>query len=218
MSNSLICGRMKQGKTTLGIYLCRQHSIGVVAWDPRNMIDGVICWGPDELEEAIEKKRWKEGPLVYRFDSTDVNTEFSNLCRVIFPPRFTLHKFSFLVDEAAQLQTSHSVHPDLHRAVTQHPRDVLVVQTTHSLQDWARSSKDLTDSLYCFQLRGNSLKAVVDYCDGGQKMEAVIKGLKDHQVLHWSHATDSYEVWADPSRWFYPLNSASKAERGMVVQ
>lgn len=202
--NYLICGRMGEGKTTLAQYLAKLHSPGVVVWDPRRMIDGVVCHGPDELEDAIEEGRWREGALVYRFDSLDVGVEFSQFCHVLFPPGFGLGKFAVVIDEAAQLQTSNSIHPELSRMIRQHPRSVNVYQTTHSLQDWHRASRDLTNGVYCFAMLGRSLDAVVTFCDGDEEMRETIRTLQKHQCIHWRAESGTYEIWSDPTTWYIP--------------
>lgn len=199
---------MKQGKTTLALHLAKQDHQGVVAWDPRCMIDGIICYGPESLQEAINQKSYKNGTLVYRFDSEDVDGEFSSLCSVLFPPRFTLEKFSLVIDEAGELQRSNSIHPSLDRAVRQHPRSVTIIQTSHSLQDWARSSRDLVTDLYCFALVGRSLESVVKFCDGDDEMMATIKSLPPHHYLHWDHATASWSICDKPNSWFEPLKQS----------
>lgn len=208
MSNTIICGQMKEGKTTLAQYLAFEHSPGSIAWDPRGMIDGVKCYSPQELHSAIYEKRWREGILTY-IPQHDVEIEFSAFCRVVFPPRFTLRSFSCIIDEAAQLQRSNSIHPALDRAVRQHPRDVLLIQTTHSMQDYFRSSKDLMNDLYCFKLKGNSLKAVVDYCDGQDDMREAIANLPPHHLMHYNferHCGPEFEIWNEPNSWYIPLD------------
>lgn len=203
--NHIVCGRMKMGKTTLAKWLAGRHSPGVIAWDPRNMIDGHICYGPDALQQAIDEKRFATSILVYRFDNTDVMSEFSAMCSVLFPPGFTYDNFSLVVDEAAQLQRSNWIHPDLDRAVRQHPRGVNIFQATHSLQDYARSSRDLTSDLYAFSLIGKSLESIISFCDGDDAMREAIRNLPPHHLIHWSHTSGSWEVWNDPSVWYTPL-------------
>lgn len=192
---------MKQGKTTLAMSLARKFGPGIVTWDPRHMIDGVICWGPDELYNAMVNGAYAHGPLVYRFDSRDIISEFSHLCSVIFPPRFSLGHFTLVVDEAAQLQRSNWIHPELDRAVRQHPRSVNIIQTTHSLQDWFRSSRDLVSDLYTFSLMGKSLDACISFTDAGDDEREIIRNLGNHCYAHWDHASANWEVCNDPASW-----------------
>jgi len=198
--NHNVCGRMKEGKTSLARWLALRSHKASVAWDPRCMIDGVVCYGPDDLEEAINSGAWRQDILVYRFDNEDVEEEFSQLCEILFPPRFTLGNFSLVIDEAAQLQKSNSIHPKLDRAIRQHPRSVEIFQTSHSLQDWSRSGKDLVSDIYCFNMTGRSLDAAVDFMDGDERMREIIQNLPPHTCIHWLHATHKYRI-VEPKEW-----------------
>jgi hypothetical protein len=190
---------MKQGKTTLAMYLARQRGFAVVAWDPRNMIPGdVVCWSPDELQEAIELMKEGEIPsnsvIVYRFDSVDVYGEFNAMCAVLFPPGCSLGSFSLVVDEAAQLQKSNWILPSFDRAIRQHPRSVDIYQTTHSLQDFFRSSRDNVTDIYTFALMGKSLDSVIDFTEGDDETRQMIRSLGNHEYAHWDHASGLWET------------------------
>lgn len=194
MSNILVCGRMKQGKTTLAIFLAHEHSPGVIVWDPRHMFRGYIVRPPlgENLEEAIQEKQYKEAPIVI-WPGPDLETEFTEVCSVLFDPpeRFSgdgkeSGGFAFVVDEAADLQKSNSILDSLRIVVKQHPRSVVVIQCTHSLQEWNRSSKDTMSHLYCFRLQGRSLKYVVEYADveDEKKFAEALKSLPEHYYVH----------------------------------
>jgi hypothetical protein len=191
--NILVCGRIKKGKTVLAIALAHEFSSGVVVWDPRHMVRGVIVKANREgslaenLEIAIREKKFLEGPLVIN-PSSDLEGDFAAICGVLFnpPERFAPSGFAFVVDEAADLQRSMSINDSLRVAVKQHPRSVIVVQCTHSLQEWSRASKDTMSHLYCFQLQGRSLTAVVEYSDveDEEKLRSALRSLKDHWYIH----------------------------------
>jgi hypothetical protein len=191
MSNILVCGRIKQGKTTLAIFLGHEHSAGVIVWDPRHMQKGYIVT-PEELEDAIQEKKYREAPIII-WPSGDLETEFEKVCSVLFnpPERFSGNGkdsggFAFVVDEAADLQTSNSINDSLRIAVKQHPRSVVVIQCTHSLQEWNRSSKDTMSHLYCFRLQGRSLKYTVEYADveDEEEFSEALKTLPEHSYVH----------------------------------
>jgi muconolactone delta-isomerase len=194
VSNILVCGRLKQGKTTLAIFLAHQHSAGVVIWDPRHMQQGFIVEPPiaEELEDAIAEKRYKDAPIVI-WPSGDLETEFAEVCSVLFnpPERFSGNGkgsggFAFVVDEAADLQKANSIQDALRICVKQHPRSVIVIQCTHSLQEWNRSSKDTMSNLYCFRLQGRSLTYAVEYADvdDEEELAQVIKSLPEHHYVN----------------------------------
>lgn len=196
--NILVCGRLKQGKTTKAIELAHKFSPGVVIWDPRHMQRGIIIQTDkegslaDNLEQAISEQKFLNGPLVI-WPGPQLEEDFAAICSVLFypPERFAGDGegnggFAFVVDEAADLQRSQSIHDSLRIAVKQHPRAVVVIQCTHSLQEWHRSSKDTMSHLYCFRLQGRSLTHVVEYCDAEDEeaLSAAIKALPEHAYVH----------------------------------
>jgi len=211
--NVLCCGRMKQGKTTLAIWLANNWSPGVVIWDPRHMIEvegATYVSDGEELEDAIRSDDWKKGPIIFRPSALHIEEDFAQLCGVLFTPpeKYAQAGFAIVLDEAAQLQGSNTINPHLDVVVRQHPRSVLVVQTTHSLQDWHRASKDLMSGLYCFRQQGRSLKAVVEYCDGDEEFEEVVKTLPDHWFVFYNfEAKENEPTWivcGEPSTWYIP--------------
>lgn len=219
--NVLVCGRIKQGKTTFALYLAKQWALGIVMWDPRHMIDiegATYVSDSEELEDAIQDKAWREGPIIFRPNGLDVSGDFESLSDVLFNPPQRFENFSLIIDEAAEMQSPHSIAPHLSRAIRQHPRSVLIIQTTHSLQDWHRASKDLMNDLYCFRLIGRSLQAVIDFCDGSEELERTIRTLPNHHLVHISfEAADDYEefeVIDDPAEWFVPTTAE---HRGVMV-
>jgi hypothetical protein len=204
---------MKEGKTTLAIYLAKQWSDGVIIWDPRHMIDepdAEYVVSGEELQEAIADEKWKEGPIIFRPDARHIEEDFEELCEVLFTPpeKYSDSGFSLVIDEAAQLQGPNKILPCLDVAVRQHPRAVLVVQTTHSLQDWHRASKDLMSHLYCFRQVGRSNMAVTEYCDEDEEFSEVIRTLPKHWCVHYNfEAGQGEEQWviiSDPSFWYSP--------------
>lgn len=194
MSNILVCGRIKQGKTTLALMLAHEFSPGVIVWDPRHMIRGFIVRPPiaEELEDAIKEKRFDKQPIVI-WPSGNLEDEFAEVCSVLFnpPERFSGNGkgaggFAFIVDEAADLQKAQSINDSLRVVVKQYPRSVVVIQCTHSLQEWNRSSKDTMSHLYCFRLQGRSLKYAVEYADieDEEELQETIRSLPEHAYVH----------------------------------
>jgi hypothetical protein len=194
MSNILVCGRIKQGKTTLALFLAHDFSPGVVVWDPRHMISGYIVRPPlgENLENAIQEKAYDHQPIVI-WPSGNLEDEFAEVCSVLFnpPERFAgsgdgTGGFAFVVDEAADLQKAQSINDALRIVVKQHPRNVVVIQCTHSLQEWNRSSKDTMSHLYCFRLQGRSLTYAVEYADveNEEELRTAIRSLPEHAYIH----------------------------------
>jgi len=208
--NILICGRMKEGKTTLAIYLAREWSNGIVAWDPRHRITGAVyVQDGAELEDAIQEKEWTKGMIVFRPDGLQIEEQFDEMCGVLFTPVERFDHFALVIDEAADLQSAHRISPRLSQCVRQHPRTVLIIQTTHSLQDWHRASKDLTNAVYSFRLRGRSLDYLVEFCDGDEQLAGQIKNLPRHHCIRINleateKAGEEIVVIDNPEQWYSP--------------
>jgi hypothetical protein len=123
------------------------------------------------------------------------------------------------VDEARTLQSAHSIAPDLDRIVRQHPRSALIVQTTHSLQDWHRASRDLTDSMVAFRLRGRSLESFLEYCDGSDEMRTAIENLPRHYAIavDMGAGPDDAEFrYIEPRSWWTEKKSKNNLDNNTV--
>lgn len=181
------------------------------------MIDGpVTVTTADELEDAIYAEQWREGLIVFRPDGLRLEEDFDELCGVLFSPPQRFGNWVLIVDEAADLQKANSINRQLNRAVRQHSRSVLIIQTTHSLQDWHRASKDLMSQLYCFRMVGRSLQAVVDFCDGDAEFERAIRTLPDHHYIVYNFEAmageTAWQVCDDPKLWASERLGAAEKE------
>lgn len=218
--NIIVCGRREEGKTTLAMFLARHHPKagheGVVAFDPRGMLDGHIVYGSGELEDAINDKLWKSGPIIYRYDSGDPNTAFSELCDILFPPQFTKGGFSLVVDEAGQLQTAHSINEQFLRAIKQHPTEphreaITIIQTNHRMAEFHGGCKALMEELYIFQTTDpRGLQALEEHT-GLPEMSEVVKNLPQHHCVRYKYGRQAdnkqYEIWDNPLVWYSNIKS-----------
>ena len=209
--NIVCCGRREEGKTTLAMHIARKHHRGVVVFDPRGMINGTIVYGSSELEDAIEGGMWQNGPIVYRYDSGDANSEFDEMCSVLFPPQFTKGGFSLVVDEAGQLQTAHSINENFIRAIKQHPtsplrESVTIIQTNHRLAEFHGASKSLMNELYIFQTTYDLDLRTLEQHTGLPQMSEIVKNLPQHHCVRYLYGRQpnnkQYEVWDNPLIWF----------------
>lgn len=215
MANVNIVGRRLEGKTTLALWRCRKYKAKVI-WDPRGMIGGsVYVCTADDMEIAIEEGAWRDGPIVYRPESGDVEEEFQSFCRVLFPPKFTRGGFAVIVDEAGELQTAHGINSDLLRAIKQHPTDppsesVLLVQTNHRLAEFHNSSKALMDELYIFQSTLPGDLRTIEEHTGSHEVAVIVRNLPKHHCVKYLYGRQNsgvpqYVVMDDPSVWYSPL-------------
>lgn len=197
------------------MFLAKQRHAGVVVFDPRAMIQGIVVFGPDELHDAIERKAWREGPIVYRYDSTDHNAEFGEMTQVLFPPRFPVGGFALIIDEAGLLQTANSIDENLARVVKQHPtfparESVTVIQTSHRLSEFHGASKALMNELYIFQTtHPRDLETLADHTDGEAAIAEAVRQLPRHHCVRYKYGrqeagVSQWELWDRPEAWFVP--------------
>jgi hypothetical protein len=218
MANVNIVGRREEGKTTLALFLARRYKAKII-WDPRSMIGSrqtaVLVSNPTDLEITIEEKQWTHGPIVYRPESGNVETEFTEFCEVLFPPKFTRGGFALVIDEAGELQNAHGIHPALLRVIKQHPtfpprESVLVIQTNHRLSEFHNSCKALMNDLYIFQTTLPRDLDVLDQHTGIPEIRAIVANLPKHHCVHYIYGrmeagVPQYEVWDNPKFWYTPL-------------
>lgn len=207
--NISIHGSREEGKTTLAMAKARERHAGIVVFDQRAMIEGVIVYGADELEMAIDENIWREGPIVFRYDSVDTDKEFAEFCSVLFPPRFTRGGFAVVIDEAGRLQSPTYCHPDLERAVKQHPTKppremVTVIQTMHTLSESCANLRSLMDEYYIFQLTSKSDLDSVEKLRGLPR--EVVENLEQHHCVHYFNkrvpeGMPQYYIVDDPAAW-----------------
>lgn len=221
--NIICCGRREEGKTTLAIFLARQRHSGVIVFDPRSMVSGLSVYGVDDLEEVIKDGLWRNRIISYRFEG-DAETELSELCDFLFPPRFTKGAFALVVDEAGlrDIQTANSISPALDRAVRQHPTRppeyaVTIVQTSHRLADFNGASKSLIDELFIFQTTSpRDLIALEEHTHSTGLVE-IVQTLPKHHCIRYKYArqdgdAEQWELWDDPNMWDIHVTTDSATE------
>jgi hypothetical protein len=225
--NINIVGQREEGKTTLALYLARQHNPAVIVFDPRGNIEGAVVWGPDEMEQAIQERVYEDEPIVYRYDSEDPDEEFSDFCMVLFPPRFPRGGFSVVIDECNMLQNANSIHPALRRAIKQHPtkppeRSVAIIQTTHVLGEFNSKSRSLMNELYMFRIQGVRDLKVVEEHTGNQQVAEIVKNLPQHHCVRYLYSRQAegkpeYYVWSDPTVWNNAATDFSGPQKPKIV-
>jgi hypothetical protein len=224
--NAIEVGTRESGKSTLALWLGLEHSRATFCWDPRNMFDGELVRTGEELQDVIDARPWEDVerypkgyvthfvPFLQNPETGIRNAEFEEFLAVLFPPDFRYRSFSCILDEANKFQTYQTMNPYLDRVLRQAPRNILVVQTTHSLQDYNRASKDLMDDLYIFRLKGRSLDAMVEYVDGSEELRETVATLPHYHLVHYQfgwHEGAEFEVWGDPGVWYVPLSQNGQA-------
>lgn len=214
--NSVICGRRKEGKSTLAYALAKKlYGEGVIIFDPRAIFSGIRIASAEELEDALQVRAWKQGPLCYTPDTVNIEDSFEELCSVLFPPHFSRTQFALVIDEAGQLQGPQYSHPALYRAVAMHPLgQIAIIQTAHRLTDFHGQSKALMDELYVFQTtHPGDLRMLLDFT-GEPELSEKVKSLPPHHCLHYSYQRNEgfrqSRIINSPASWYSPITAGQE--------
>jgi hypothetical protein len=131
----------------------------------------------------------------------DVEQEFSDFCMAMD----YFDSYTMLIDEASQIQSPGWLHPSLERLVRlADPEKISVIQTMHRPQDSHPLCRSLMSHLYIFRTSlERDLDIIESHC--GREAREIVSNLPPHHLLHWSEDAESFEVWADPARWYMPI-------------
>lgn len=222
--NICIVGTREEGKTTLAMALAQRRYEAVIAFDPRGLIEAPeenIVRSPEELEEAIEKEKWRNGPVVYRVDSMDLDDDFAEFCSVLFPPNFPHGGFAVVVDEAGLLQSANSMRPDLFRIIKTHPTkppSVLIIQTMHTLSETYGKTRSLINEYYIFRLTArNDLDAVATLVGvRAPEVTELVADLPQHHCIRFINSRvpegqSQWELWDQPELWHIPATTQDES-------
>lgn len=218
--NVLISGTRGEGKSTLALFLARQWGPTVVFFDPKgNVSAGIVVYSPDDLLEHLEKEDYilKDGyttlPLIYRADKPHEEA-FTEMAEALFPRRFEGYKgkIAVIVDEANELQSPHTIVPQLRRIVAQAPADkVMVIQATHSISEWNNKCRSTMDELFLFrQIGPRNYTLVQEYC--GTEVADIVcdESFPQHHCVQFFFGRrdgKQFIVRDKPEEWFAPLTS-----------
>jgi AAA+ ATPase superfamily predicted ATPase len=219
--NALILGRRRQGKSTLALRLATQKHRTVIIFDPNSQykilpsVDTVAS-----IQEWLDRPGQK-GIIAFQPSPGHIQEEFEQLCDVLWP----YGNFALIVDEAASVQKSHSIHPSLERYIRQGPREdeknaagspvgVSIFQTTHRMVDINPLSRALATDFFFFR---TTLNLDLEYIskEFGEDIADKVTALPQHHVLHIWQTGDGGEAsktWSNPRVWYLPLLRSN--ERG----
>ena len=220
--NILIIGTRDEGKTTLAMFKARERHDAVVAFDPRGMIKGYVVRSPEELEEAIEERKWineewrsdgepKIRAIVYRVDSPLVDEAFDDFCSQVFPPNFPRGGFSVVIDEAGWLQNPQYMTPQLFRAMKGHPteppdEEVTIIQTMHTLSESYAKTRSLINEYYLFRLKAPGDVRAVEALTGIENLPEILAELPRHHFVRYINSrvpegAREWEIVSDSDSW-----------------
>lgn len=221
MSQNIVIGVRRQGKSTLTLSLAMKSSPGTVIFDPNNqfrMIKPVHT--PQELHWALEDNEQKI--VRYLPDPDRIWDDFTEFAKVVW---YTLGgQYSLIIDEADQIQTPNKMNSMLAMFVRRAPTDedypntVNIYQSTHRPGDLNSVVKALATDWYIFRMTLARDVQVIDE-QWGEEIAAKVQQLDKFTFLHaWlaEGGVRKYEIVADPSTWYVKLRQKGDTLHGQT--
>lgn len=221
MSNYLLIGNRKQGKSTLSMVLANVHNDLVVIFDPNGQFPEVPRVPIAELDQTIQE--WSEsesdshlwlrvGPL----DTGEISSTFDALAAVLF----NWENYSLIVDEANSLQTSNKINPSLDRLLRRSPSSVAIVQNTHRVKDTNTNTRFHSADWWVFlNERAVDLDAIEREW-GNEEIVREIRELDAYQCVHiWrGHGGRiEFSTWDKPEEWYFPIGNNNSPDNREVT-
>lgn len=216
MSNSLLIGNRKQGKSTLSWVLANAANDCVVVFDPNGQFPNVERVAVADIDARIAE--WTESettaPLWLRvgpLETNEVSRTFEALAQVLFQ----WEGFSLIVDEANQLQTANRIDPNLDRFLRRSPASVAIIQNTHRVKDTNTQTRFHSSDWWMFL---NERPADLDAIEkewGNEEIVREIRALDAYQCVHvWrGHGGRiQFRVWDDPESWRVDIGNNNSPE------
>jgi len=212
MSNKVIYGKRRQGKSTLALALALQGSNRVIVFDPNGQfplisaipIDGVAAWA-ESTRDNQGYSLARVGPI----DSEDIDDYFSSFAEDLFAEK----NVSVIVDEAHMLQKPSFIHPALDRWNRRSPESVNLIQTTHRIVDCHVDSRYHADDVFIFYAYLPRELKTMEESFGPKGISRYIERLQEHQVLHWRKATGGVpkiSIWDKSEEWYINLENDNR--------
>lgn len=206
----LVFGRMRQGKSTLGLFIARKCPTRII-FDPRNQFhtSSAVFPGQDDrtLQELLDTKSeiiirpGLEGENVIEpvaqdiLDWTEQNPE---------------EKVCFLIDEANMVgldSRPQEKFPHLNYLLRSAGEDrINVVITSHRSVEVHPAIRSIANFVCMFRTTHEpDLKVIEDKC--GFEVADQLRILPSGQVIIWDDNVGTFALHSDRSVWYVPLNS-----------
>lgn len=188
-------GRKKTGKTRLAMHKAALRSPRVAVFDPSGEYDVTIIPANGEDLDAA----WEAGftPLIYRAEGDDVREDFSKFARMVWRAGDCVA----VINEASELQSSQSVHPELSRLCRMGRHvGIDVITTQHVMRDTYPTLHSIADHLIFFRLTlDKDLKRISEVI--GDRAAEEVSRLPNFHYLDWNVPEENFYVVGDPASW-----------------
>lgn len=208
----LVFGRMRQGKSTLGLFIARKSPTRVI-YDPRNQFASsttVLREADEKLETALDER----AEIIIRpgLDGEDMLESVSQMI-LDWTEENPKEKICFLVDEANMVgldSRPQEKFPHFNYLLRSAGEDrINVVITSHRSVEVHPAIRSIANFVCMFRTTHEpDLKVIEDKC--GYEVTDQLRALPSGQVIVWDDNVGSYALHSDRTFWYVPLNSPIK--------
>lgn len=195
LTQILVFGRRKQGKSTLTIKLACSHHERVLIFDPNAQFNGIghQAGTVEQVHHAILNG---EHAIIVFSPEDDPVAGFNHWAELLWTQWKTL-PMSVVIDECSLLQSASGANKKLERLIRQSPESTTVLQSTHRISDTVMVARQLMTDVYFFftQNRIDLERIEKDFDEVGPEIALAVSRLESHQVVH---------IWLEPGgfiRW-----------------
>lgn len=188
MSNAVIIGPRRAGKSTLALAFAGTKSSTIVIWDPNGQycLPGLQTVSPSAIGQWVEETSQDEqsdmaicrmGPFE---DDEEIEEQFG-----VMAGQLSQHRgYALIIDEASMLQSPQRMHRSLQRFLRRSTADTWIIQTSHRAYELGQLTRQLCDDMIVFR---TDSKRERDYLDENylQGMGERASNVKDREFVHW---------------------------------
>ena len=213
MSNAVIIGPRRVGKSTLSLVLAASRCGTVIVFDPNDQyrVPGMPNVAPDELGSWMEAGSdyeldiCKMGPFGTIEETQDA---FSRAVNHLW----AYEGYALIVDEASMLQSPQRTHPALQRLLRVSTAETWIIQTSHRAYELGQLTRQLADDLIVFRADSRRERDFLDdnYLEG---MGEYAGRLQDREYIYWRRRDAGRiqcGVYSDPAIWYADLSNANR--------
>lgn len=209
MTQAMIYGRRRQGKSTLSLMLALACASVIAIYDPNNQYQSVPSAGTlEELYEQLQRNR------VVRFVPLgDPKKSFRGFAEIVWAYRHC--GIAIIVDECSLLQGAATMESSLDKMVRQLPDGNCLIQNTHRVTDSSVLTRHIaTDWFFFFTQHRIDLERIeADFEDSGPEIRRAIQSLRDHELVHVWIAEGGRILWSkwSPESYYVEIQEANVA-------
>lgn len=187
MSNAVLIGPRRVGKSTLSLAFAATKSATIIIWDPNYQyrMPGVETVRTNEVGAWLERTAEDEDDVsICRIGPFEDSSEVWDHFRILGNEISGHEGYALIADESSMLQSPQKAHPALERFLRRSSADTWIIQSTHRAYELGQLTRQLCDDLMVFRTESKRERDYLNenYLEG---MGERTLQLHDREFLHW---------------------------------